>query len=149
MGPVLSILDRSTTDTLAASGNRKLLELFRLRVSHVGSVDEGHWCDVQLEKAYIYKRVKDHERFFIDVSFNELHATDLQSLAEIIQNYPNVDICVADNCFSWDDLRSWLEDHYPDIDLMCVALFSMCHSNRIYLLSFSDFIFISQVGKRR
>ncbi len=54
-------------------------------------------------------------------------------LAEIIQTYPNVDICVADNCFSWDDLRSWLEDQYPDVGLRCVALFSICHSNRIYL----------------
>lgn len=42
MRPVLSILDRSTSDTLAASGNRYLFELFRLRVSHLGSVDEGH-----------------------------------------------------------------------------------------------------------
>ena len=74
----------------------------------------------------------------------------LTALAEIIQTCPNVDICVADNCFSWDDLRSWLEDQYPDIGLRCVALFSICHSNHINLpLSFSDIILISQVGKRR
>ena len=68
----------------------------------------------------------------------------------ITQTYPNVDICVADNCFNWDDLRSWLEDQYPDIGLRCVASFSICHSNRIYLQrSFSDITLISQVGKRR
>ncbi|KAL0056224.1 hypothetical protein WJX82_008938 [Trebouxia sp. C0006] len=39
---------------------------------------------------------------------------------KITQTYPNVDICVADNCFNWDDLRSWLEDQYPDIGLRWV-----------------------------
>ena len=38
-----------------------------------------------------------------------------------------MDICVSDNRFSWDDLRSWLEDQYRDIGLRCVASFSICH----------------------
>ena len=116
---------------------------------HLGSVDEGHWYVVQLERASIHTSVKDHERFFIDVSFNELRATDLRPLAEIIEKLPNVDICVSDNRFSWDDLRSWLEDQYRDIGLRCVASFSICHSNPIYLqFSVSEIIFYSKVGKR-
>eukprot|EP00955_Chlamydomonas_euryale_P111178 366046-Chlamydomonas_euryale.AAC.2 len=77
--------------------------------------------DVQLDRDHDFKRTRSsQQRFLIDLSLNELAVDDLEQAGDLMRDHNSIDVLVADNRFSWEELRSFLQSRYPSEGLRWV-----------------------------
>lgn len=70
--------------------------------------------DVQLDGDEDFKRAhSSQQRFLIDLSCNELTVEDVKQVVDLIRAHSIINVLVADNRFSWEEMRNFLQSRYP------------------------------------